>query len=339
MYAGNRFNTRCFCSEELGEQDMTERPGKYYVLLIIATFTWGASWVAGKILVEIAPPFTIGFFRFLIGSILFLSLLAAMGTSPRALFTRERIKWLFLLGLTGIFGYGVCFLVGIRLTTAAQGSIIAGFNPVTISIFALIIHHERLDRKWKYLGFGVSFLGVVFVVGVQAFIDYKPEHLLGNIIILGAMCIWGLYSSIAKESMKTMTPLEANAGAAVIGMLLFGIGAVGEQAWTLPIYDNVVFWWCIIFLGVFTTFVGFLFFFIGIDKLGATRTGGFINFVPVFGTVLSVLILAETIYWTFIIGLILVIAGVSLINFPARNHTGESRDSTSRHDEVDGRKG
>ena len=318
---------------------MTEGPGKYYVLLIIGTFTWGASWVAAKILVEIAPPFTIGFFRFLIGSILFLSLLAALGTSPRALFTRERIKWLFLLGLTGIFGYGVCFLVGIRFTTAAQGSIIAGFNPVTISLFAHIIHHERLDRKWKYLGFGVSFLGVVFVVGVQALIEFKPEYLLGNLIILGAMCIWGLYSSIAKESMKTMTPLEANAGGAVIGTLLFGIGAIGEQAWTLPVYNNMVFWSWIIFLGAFTTFVGFLFFFIGIEKLGATRTGGFINFVPVFGTVLSVLILAETIYWTFIVGLILVIAGVSLINFPARNSSGESSDSASRYDEMDGQKG
>jgi drug/metabolite transporter (DMT)-like permease len=318
---------------------MTERSGKYYVLLIIGTFTWGASWVAAKILVEIAPPFTIGFFRFLIGSILFLSLLAAMGTSPMSLFTRQRIKWLFLLGLTGIFGYGVCFLVGMRFTTAAQGSIIAGFNPVTISIFAHIIHHEQLDRKWKYLGFGVSFLGIVFVVGVQSIIEFKLEYLLGNLIILGAMCIWGLYSSIAKESMKTMTPLEANAGGAVIGTLLFGIGAIGEQAWTLPVYTNVMFWWNIFFLGAFTTFVGFLFFFIGIDKLGATRAGGFINFVPVFGTVLSVLVLAETIYWTFIIGLILVIAGVSLINFPARGHGDEFASSASRHDEVDGQKG
>ncbi len=295
---------------------MAENFNKYYVLLIIATFTWGGSWVAAKILVDIAPPLTIGFFRFLIASILFLSLLGITGPSPRKLFTRVRIKWLFLLGITGIFGYGVMFLVGMKFTTAAQGSIIAGFNPITISIFAHIIHKERLERKWKYIGFGLGFLGVIFVVGIQSLLDFHLEYLIGNLIILGAMCLWGVYSSIAKETMKTMTPLEANAGAAVIGMILFGAGSIFEAPWTLTAYTDINFWWNVLFLGAFTTFIGFLLFFMSIEKLGATRTGGFINFVPVFGTTLSVLILAEPIYWTFIVGLILVVLGVSVINYP-----------------------
>ncbi len=291
---------------------------KYYGLLIIASFTWGASWVAAKILVDIAPPLTIGFFRFLISSILFVSLIVLTGNSLRKIFTRSKIKWLVLLGFTGIFGYGVLFLVGMRFTTAAQGSIIAGFNPVTISIFALLLHRERLERRWMYSGFAISFVGVLFVVGIQALIDFQPEHLLGNIIILGAMCIWGLYSSIAKQSMKTMTPLEANTGAAIVGLFLFGIGSLFERSWTLTIYTNIDFWWNVFFLGAFTTVIGFLFFFIGIEKLGASKTGGFINFVPVFGTTLSFLILAETIYWTFMLGLILVIIGVLIINYPIK---------------------
>ncbi|MFW9979276.1 MAG: DMT family transporter [Candidatus Thorarchaeota archaeon] len=315
---------------------MAEDYSKYYILLIIATFTWGGSWVAAKILVDIAPPFTIGFFRFLIGSVLFLGLLGVTGSSPRYLFTRARVKWLFFLGLTGIFGYGVMFLIGMQFTTAAQGSIIAGFNPITISIFAHIIHKEHLNRNWKYIGFGLGFLGVVFVVGVQSLLAFQLEYLIGNFIILGAMCLWGLYSSIAKEAMKTMTPLEANAGAAVIGMTLFGIGAIFEEPWTLTIYNDVNFWWNVTFLGVFTTFVGFLLFFISIEKLGATRTGGFINFVPVFGTTLSVLILAETIYWTFLVGLILVVAGVSIINYPTIDGSTESIEG---HKEEDMHKG
>ncbi|MDF1539652.1 MAG: DMT family transporter [Candidatus Thorarchaeota archaeon] len=306
---------------------MSDSNTKYYGLLIIATFTWGASWVCAKILVDISPPLTIGFFRFLIASILFIVLLADRRVSFRALFSRANMKWLILLGLTGIFGYGVLFLVGMTFTTAAQGSIIAGFNPVTISIFALLIHKEKLKPKWKYVGFGISFIGVIFVVGVQAIIDFQPEHLLGNLIILGAMCIWGLYSSIAKSAMKTMTPLEATGGSAVIGMLFFGAGAIFEQPWTLPTFGELDFWINVGFLGIFTTVVGFLLFFICVDKLGATRTGGFINFVPVFGTALSVLILKETIYWTFMLGLLLIITGVSIMNY-SRNRK-EAKDTES----------
>ena len=170
----------------------------------------------------------------------------------------------------------------------------------------------------KFLILLILFLGVVFVVGVQSLLDFQLEYLIGNLIILGAMCLWGVYSSIAKESMKSMTPLEANAGAAVIGMVLFGIGATFEEPWTLGFYTNPYFWWNVFFLGAFTTFIGFLFFFISIQKIGATRTGGFINFVPVFGTTLSILILSETIYWTFLVGLILVVIGVSIINIPVK---------------------
>ncbi len=292
---------------------------RYYVLLIIATFTWGASWIAAKILVALAPPFTIGFFRFMVASIFFISYLKLTGVSFRRLVTRERLRWLVLLGLTGILGYGILFLVGMQFTTAAQGSIIAGFNPITISIFAHLIHHERLKRRWQYTGFATGFLGVVFVVGVQSLLDFRLEYLIGNLIILGAMCVWGLYSSIAKEAMKTMTPLEANTGAVLVGMLLFGIGAIAEQPWMFVTFDDINFWWNIFFLGAFTTFVGFFLFFVGIEKLGATRAGGFINFVPVFGTALSVIILAETIYWTFIVGLVLVILGVTIINYPIQH--------------------
>ena len=60
------------------------------------------------------------------------------------------------------------------------------------------------------------------------------------------------------------------------------------------------------YLGAFVTVVGFLFYFISIKELGATRAGGFINLVPVFGTFFSALIMPEDpIYWTFGVGLIL----------------------------------
>jgi drug/metabolite transporter (DMT)-like permease len=296
---------------------MPDGNAKYYISLLIAMFFWGGSWVSAKIIVSIAPPFTIGFFRFFIASVLFLGLIAAT-SSVKQVFSRKNLRNLFLLGLTGIFGYGVLFLVGMGYTTAAQGSIIAGFNPVTISLFAHAIHHEKLLRRWQYLGFAVSFIGVIFVVGVQAMLDFQINYFIGNLIILAAMCTWGLYTSIGKEAMKTISSAEMNLGGTVFGAMLFGVFALTESPWSLPALQDPIFWFNILFLSVLVTFVAFFFYFTSIKALGATRTGGFINFVPVFGTLLSVLILSEPIYWTFLVGLILVITGVSIINFPIR---------------------
>jgi len=308
---------------------MTERPIKYYAMLIVAMAFWGGSWVSAKITVSLAPPMTIGFFRFFIASILFLIILLIFEPKSRHFFRRSNLKWLFLVGLTGIFGYGVLFLIGMNFTTAAQGSIIAGFNPVTVSIVAHIVHKERLKRKWQYTGFAFAFAGIIFVVGIQSLIDFHLEYLIGNLFILGAMITWGIYSSVGKEAMKTMTPLEVNTGGAIIGTMLFGFASINEQIWMQPALIDPLFWMNAIYLGAFVTVVGFLFYFISIKELGATRAGGFINLVPVFGTFFSALIMPEDpIYWTFGVGLLLVVFGISIINFPVNRNTDKETTLT-----------
>ena len=313
---------------------MSESPLKYYAMLVITMAFWGGSWVSAKITVNLAPgmTMTIGFLRFFTASIFFLILLFITGPRPFRIFRMENLRLLFLVGLTGIFGYGVLFLTGMNFTTAAQGSIIAGINPATVSLAAHFIHHERLSRKWQYSGFILAFAGVIFVVGIQALIEFNVQYLIGNLFILGAMLTWGLYSSVGKEAMKTLTPLEVTTGGALIGSMFFGAGALNEQFWVHPARFEPIFWMNILYLGIFVTVVGFLFYFISINQLGATRSGGFINLVPVFGTLLSALIMPEdTIYWTFGIGLILVVIGIMIINFPLKESiSSESRNAKER---------
>jgi drug/metabolite transporter (DMT)-like permease len=102
------------------------------------------------------------------------------------------------------------------------------------------------------------------------------------------------------------------------------MGAVTEEIWTLPALVDPIFWINALYLGVCVTFIGFLFYFISIKELGATRAGGFINLVPVFGTLFSYLILNETIYWTYGVGLFLVVSGIVIINFPSNEKTAHT---------------
>ncbi len=295
---------------------MSSSPVKYYLLLLLAMCFWGGSWVSGKLVVAIAPPMTIGFFRFLIASLLFVPVFLASKRGKAWNYTRRDIGLFFLMGLTGVFGYGVFFLVGMGFTTAAQGTIIAGINPASISLWAHLVHKERLAKGWKYSGFIVSFLGIVFVIGVQALIDFRLDYLFGNGLIVCAMIIWGLYSMFGKTSMRTQSSLDATTGGVLFGTILFGAGAVAEQFWVQPALIDPNFWMNVLYMGFFVTFLGFLFYFLGIKHLGATQSSIFINLVPVFGILFSAIILLETIYWTFLVGLALVIVGVLIINFP-----------------------
>ena len=76
------------------------------------------------------------------------------------------------------------------------------------------------------------------------------------------------------------------------------------------------FWILILFIGVFVTVIGFFLYFEGIKIIGLTHESIFINLVSILGTLFSALFLREEIYWTFLVGLLLIILGILIINFP-----------------------
>jgi drug/metabolite transporter (DMT)-like permease len=291
---------------------------------------WGGSWVSAQIVVSVAPPMTVGFFRFFTASLIFLPLFLVTQQKSQRPYTSRDFKLFFVLGLIGVFGYGILFLLGMQFTTAAQGSIIAGINPVTVSLLAFLILQERLTPRWRYIGFLFSFLGIVFVVGVQAFLDFQLEYLIGNVILICAMFTWGSYSILGKSVMKERSSLETTAMGIFFGTPIFFIGALFEQFWTLPIMYDPTFWLNILYMGLFVTVLGFLFYFLGIKNLGASKSAVFISMVPVFGTLFSILLLHEPIHITFLIGLILVIVGILFINYPRKAQATNGQPSASQ---------
>ncbi len=298
--------------------------GKYYAALILSMFFWGASWVAIKILTSMASPMIIGFFRYSIAALFYIFLLLSRGVSLRSLFNSKATRSLVIGGITGIFGFMFLSLMGTRFTTAAQASIIAGLNPVAVSFFAYLIHKERLSAPWRYLGIVIAFTGIVFVVGVQSLLSFNLEYLTGNIILIFAILCWGVYSTTGKTAMKTLSPAEATAGSIFVGWAIFGVGAFTEVGTILPVLVQIEFWWNVIFLAAFSSFFGFLMYFKAIKQIGAIKTSGFTSLIPVFGTVTSIIILHEQIYWTFIVGLILVVIGILILNAPDSKEPSES---------------
>ena len=77
-------------------------------------------------------------------------------------------------------------------------------------------------------------------------------------------------------------------------------------------------WSGVFVLGFFGTALGFTWFYEGIDKIGPARSGIFINFVPVFATLLAVLILHEKMSSSLIFGAVFVICGVYLTNYQTK---------------------
>jgi drug/metabolite transporter (DMT)-like permease len=292
------------------------RPVAQYLLLTLTMAIWGGGWVAKKIMVSAITPFLAGFLRFIVGGLLLSMLLLGKHELPQRPVKWSVVRLIVTIGTLGIFVYATFEFIGVGLATAVQGSIIDGFCPTTIAIFAMLMHGERFDNRWKYLGLPVSFLGVAFVVGVQALIDFRPEYFLGDLVLIAGAVLWGFYSALVKQGLKFTSTFKLTTGAVLVGTTLFGLSSFLEGSMAMMMTLDPTIWFCALYLGAGSTFVGYILYYNGIKKLGATRAGIFLNLVPVFGTVSSVLVLGDQVYWTFLVGLILVLVGVALINLP-----------------------
>ena len=74
-------------------------------------------------------------------------------------------------------------------------------------------------------------------------------------------------------------------------------------------------WGSLIFLSLGATVLAYLWFFEGVDKLGATTASAYNTLVPVFGVLFSWALLGERSDWSLLVGGGIAIGGIMLMNW------------------------
>ncbi len=291
-------------------------PGTY-ILLVVTMFLWGGTFSAGRLLSEVMAPAPAAFLRFAIASAtLFLVLVFSRETIHRP--DKKELFGLTLLGLTGIFSYNVLFFYGLAHISAGRASLIISFNPLAITILALIFFNEKLTPL-KLGGILLSITGAAFVItnGHPATI-FSGGFGRGELALLGCVVSWALYTVIGKKLLATMSPLNSVFYSSAIGTLLLLVPALFSGLTNQFRTLSVINWIELAYLGIFGTAIGFSLYYRGVRTIGATRAGVFINLVPVFACLIAWLVLNETIKLSVLSGGALIVIGVSLANYQAR---------------------
>ncbi len=287
-----------------------------YIKLLLTAFFWGGTFVAGRILKENVGPFSAAFLRFAVASILLLAIVRKNeGCFPRL----ERSQWLpvVLLGLTGVFAYNAFFFKGLHLISAGRASLVIATSPVLIALFSTWFYGEKLNPV-RIIGILLSMTGAMVVISkgnLAAVVNHGPGS--GELMIFGCVLSWVAYSLIGKTVMNTISSLVAVAYSAFAGTIFLLLPAwVEGMPGALSTY-SLPEWASIIYLGLFGTVIGFVWYYEGIRQIGPLRAGLFINFVPVSAIILAFLILSEPVTASLLTGAGLVVTGVCLTNLPA----------------------
>jgi drug/metabolite transporter (DMT)-like permease len=284
-----------------------------YLKLLITMALWGGTFVAGRFLAGDVSPSSAAFIRFVLAGLLLSILLYRVeGGFPRL--NRRQLGFVLLLGLTGVFGYNIAFFKGLETVSAGRAGLIIALNPVGIALMSALFGGEPL-RPLKSLGIVISVVGAMLVIT-----DGHPLSLIhgvgkGELIILGCVLCWGLYSVVGRRAMSDLSPLVAVTYSALAGAFFLAPLALRSDFFVAILSYEAQVWGCLLYLAVFGTVVAFLWYYQAIREIGAVRAGVFISFVPIFAMSFGFLLLDEPLTVGLLQGGALVIFGASVTNY------------------------
>ena len=291
-----------------------------YIKLFLTAVVWGGTFIAGRIVAQDVGPFSAAFFRFLVASACLL-LIVRQRQGHFSLPARRQWLAIILLGMTGVFAYNVFFFKGLRLINAGRAAVIVACNPILIALLAAWLFKEKFNLV-KVMGIFLSVCGAVVVITRGKLGPLMAQNIgWGEVYIMACVLSWAAYALIGKAVLADLSPLVAVCYATVAGTLLLFWPACREGALTDWLHYSRSDWLGILYLGIFGTVLGFVWYYEGIQKIGPTRASLFINFVPASAVLMAFLILGEPLTPSLLVGALLVIAGVYLTNttLPAKN--------------------
>ena len=290
---------------------------KTYLKLWLTAMFWAGAFIAGKHVSDHLGPFAIAFLRFALASVLLLAMVRhSYGTLPRL--DRKQVLAILLLGATGVFAYNAMFFKGLSLIEAGRASVIIATSPAFIAIGSAAFFKERLGLV-RTFGVLLSVFGAAVVVSRGDLRQVLAGGAgLGEALILGCVLSWAAYSLIGKRVMRDLSPLVAVGYSIVIGSVALGIAACFDGLGHVISRATALDWLAIVYMTVFATVLGFVWFYEGVREIGPTRASLCINFVPVFAVLLAWLFLREPLTASLALGAALVLSGTFMTNSTSR---------------------
>ncbi len=278
---------------------------------------WGFNFVAVKLLLLEMSASAATLIRWGIMSICLVGVCLATKTSlryPPGLFWRINLQGFVAMGL-----YMVCFVGGMATSTAAEGAIILGCSPVLTLLLAAIAGQEPF--KWTTLRPTlVAFVGVALVVSFSPSTGTGTHSsLFGHVLLLVSAVLWALSAVLSRPLVHKVEPLRMlvlSMPGGLVALLPFGWHDVSRFDWA---HFSPLGWAMLFYMAVVAGAVGFVLFYLGVKQVGAPGAMLYQYLVSPIATLSSIVVLHVGLHPIQLVGLVVVLTGVTLANIARQN--------------------
>jgi drug/metabolite transporter (DMT)-like permease len=274
---------------------------------LAAASIWGGMYVVSKVVMEVIPPFTLITLRLVLGSLTLWLIIALQGGIN---FSRRQLLQVVGVGLVG-YGVSIGFqFVGTKLSTASNGSLVTSATPAFVLLFGAWLLGERITRR-RTAALGLSTLGVLAVIDPRT-ANLSSGLFLGNLSLVAAAITWALYSVLIRKVTRDLDTLRVSLVAFWGGFLVsvplgyWELSTLGIGTVTTGLVAGVL------FLGIISTALAMYLWNTAFALLEAGVASLTFFAQPVVGTALGAYFLGERLTPLFVVGGILIGAGIYL---------------------------
>ena len=217
---------------------------------------------------------------------------------------------LLVAGVVIVAGYHLSLNIGEESTASGVAALIVALSPALTMALAIAFGIERFSLRVA-AGLAVAFAGVIVVVGLGSGEELSLSGLKGPLIVVGAPLSFALYNVLLKPLFARYDLLALTATTSLVGTVALlpifassdvgGIGSIAGRDIALILY-----------LGVFSTLLGYIGWNIGLRAFGPTRAVTATYAIPALAVLFGAVTLEEPVTAWIAVGGLLIVGGVAL---------------------------
>jgi drug/metabolite transporter (DMT)-like permease len=284
--------------------------GRAYLLLTATALCWAANAIFGRLAVGEVSPMALVTLRWL-GALGLLAVFAHARVRSDWPAIRPRLPFVAAMGALGFTAFNALYYVAAHWTTAVNLGILQGAVPVFVLAGALAVDRTPVGGL-QLAGVLVTLLGVVIIAcgGDLARLTSLTFN-FGDLLMIAACALYSGYMLALRRRppVSALGLFTVMAAAAFLASLPLALteAALGRFQW-----PTATGWIILALVTLFPSFLAQIFFIQGIALIGPSRAGIFVNLVPVFASILAVLVLGEPFTRSHALALGLVLGGIWL---------------------------
>jgi drug/metabolite transporter (DMT)-like permease len=287
---------------------------KAYLMLVLATLFWAGNFIVGKAaFVEDIPPMSLVFFRWLLVWLILLPFTYKEIIKYKEIIFKN-LPLLFFLALTSVGLFNSFTYLALVHTQVINASLFNTAIPAMIILLCFIFKIEKTNR-FQIMGLILSVLGILSIITKLDFnILLTLNFNKGDIIMIGGVVTWGLYSSFLKKKKFTLPLLTLVHVLCTFGLLFILPQFLFEISQGKIIKFDINLSYILIYLALFPSIGSYYCWAGAVSIIGANRAGIFLSLIPLFSTILAMFFFNENFYFFHFIGSVLIVLGLILSN-------------------------